>query len=616
MRLWIDVYDSSWNRVGDGPVITVTDASVTRLLDGPGTIRFDAMLTDKRAMTLLTNEARVILFQNVDGVTREMGRGIIRGRRFREGRSKSLTFEAVDDLDELKRKNTGLARIYSNLSVSSIVSDLTGLVAGWTATTTGGATLTSMRFDGASVLKALQEITKQQGLHLRRGTGNRQVEVGAFGTDSGVRLTTPNQYHADQEDDTGIAWIESIEIEQDSEQVANWIVPLGQGEGESALSLRYSTRTSPYTIQTTTINGRTHYYIADSASVSTFGQIERVATFKQIGAVSNTDADLQNASNALYDAAAAWLQRNAVRLDSYRVIVRKCRTTIRPGDKVRVSYKGIVTRMGEPFTYIDVESDFWVMEVREEWGAGGPDVALVLASVDRVAMDAAEIVVGALEEIEIRNLRVQTYPSVRSFVYRREVANGFPAIMPVVLTETTTQLNRAKVRVTSRPFRSTAAGGAAGGNHDHRITAHGYYGALGAALPGGAALYQVSFLEEDGTNMTLYVPAIAVTDTHSKTFTTSGTHTHPQVYGISDDSSTPVSISVFVDGVNRTSALGGPWAGAGGTVTFEIDITQYLVNAVGGLRSAHTLEFRCASGQGEIEITVELYETIQAIAVT
>lgn len=439
------------------------------------------------------------------------------------------------------------------------------------------------------------------------------MEVGAFGTDSGVRLIVPNQFHEDQETETGIAFIESIEIEQDSEQVANWIVPVGQGEGESALTLQYSTRVSPYTIQNTVINGKTHYYLADSASITTYGQIERVATFKQIGAVSNSDADLQNASNALYDAAAAWLQRNAVRLDSYRVIVRKCRTTIRPGDKVRLAYTGVVTRLGEPHTYISVDSDFWVMEVREEWGSGGPDVALTLASVDRVAMDAAELVVGALEEINIRNLRVQTYPSVRSFVYRREIANGFPAVIPIVITETTTQLNRAVARVTSRPFRSTAAGGAAGGDHRHIMFKY-VSGYTAGSAPTSFSVHTVSLTGAPLTsqNIQLY-PGY---DQDMYTFAASGDHTHPQVYGISDDSATPVTISAFVDTVDRTTALGGSWAGSGGTVSFEIDITQFLVNAVGGLRSAHTLEFRCASGQGEIEVTVELYETIQAIAVT
>jgi hypothetical protein len=57
----------------------------------------------------------------------------------------------------------------------------------------------------------------------------------------------------------------------------------------------------------------------------------------------------------------------------------------------------------------------------------------------------------------------------------------------------------------------------------------------------------------------------------------------------------------------------------GGATTIDLDsavVTDYLVNAAGGVRQEHTLEVRCLGGQGRAEIQVELYEVVQAIAVT
>jgi hypothetical protein len=93
-------------------------------------------------------------------------------------------------------------------------------------------------------------------------------------------------------------------------------------------------------------------------------------------------------------------------------------------------------------------------------------------------------------------------------------------------------------------------------------------------------------------------------------------HTHGIAYGISDDVQTPSGISVYVDGIDRTSALGGPFAPSGGNVTIDLDtalLTGYLINAAGGLRQEHTVQLRCSSGRGRIEAQVEIAETVQSV---
>lgn len=627
MRLWAEVYDASGNRLGDGPVTALKNASIDRRLDGVGSITLSAPLSDRRARELLTNEARVRLYVEADGETRELGRGIVRSVRLAatEG-GFNLIADGPDELDELKRVNTLLGRSYT-ATAASIVNSLVALAAGWSASVSGGTNLIGARYDGASVLKALQELVEQQGLHLRAGTAARSLEVGAFGSDSGLRIVQAERIHRGLLRNDDLALISRLDIVLDSEDVVNWVIPLGQGEGAAALSLQHSTRSSPYTIQTTTgPDGRTLYYLSDSASIASYGQIEAVKTFRQIGAVSNSDADLENAANALYDAAAYWLQRASVRLDSYRCSVKKARLTIRPGDKVRLVYKGIVYRKNRPFSFIDVDGDFWVMKATERYGLEGATLDLELASVDRQAMNEARILVGALEAIKINNLRVQTYQNRSSFVFYYQMDSTHHADVPVELSDATTALNRCKIRVITRPFRATASGAASGGgqtssaagDHRHRM----FTFVSNANLTPGANFdtWNARIADSSNNNDNIFLWVASGGTTEIWTETASGTHTHTiddhthdLTYAIHDDTVNPNTVSIYIDGVDRTSALGGPWGGGGVAMDEELDITTYLVNAVGGLRQNHTVQLRCSSSQGEALVMVELVETIQAI---
>ncbi|MBZ0297591.1 MAG: hypothetical protein K8L99_33855, partial [Anaerolineae bacterium] len=84
-------------------------------------------------------------------------------------------------------------------------------------------------------------------------------------------------------------------------------------------------------------------------------------------------------------------------------------------------------------------------------------------------------------------------------------------------------------------------------------------------------------------------------------------------YGIVDDSEYPDTVRIAVNGVDYTAALGGPW-GVGGTAVDEvIDIADQI--NLSTLQQLHEVEVTCDGGQGEVEATVELYETIQSISV-
>lgn len=617
-RLYADVYDAAGERLGAGPV-PLLSASVTRGLDGVGSISLAVPGKDARAISLLQNERHVRIYQ-LDGgaqTARELGRGVI--RKLAAGGSASdwaLTGDGPDDLDALTRVSVLLGRKYSASSVSTIASSLVGLVSGWTASASGGNT-TDARFDGVSVLKALLAVCEQQGLHLRAGDDPNEVEIGAFGTDAGLRLVNPRRGHAALYDNDDVALIESISVDKSSEAVCTRLFPLGAGIGEAWLTLEDATRSTPYTVQSTTgPDGQTLYYIEDSAATSAFGQITKVGKFSNIAPLSNSAADMENAANALYDIAAAWLTRHSQRQDVYSVTCRKVRTRVRPGDKVRLAYRGVVTRNGVVVDYLDIDDDFWVMSATESAGVGGATLALKLSTVDAAEQTTAKIVIGALEELQLDGVSVKPYFNRVAWVYDKLLAPLVPATVPVKLSNATQRLNRCILQIKTSPFVSTVEAINVASPHTHLWATDvgeddGPYEwvTLGVYAPGidsGAGGFTAIRVPMKVDGLTDFLPLSTSTENETDFVTLS--------YGLFMDDVTPEGIRVFIDGTDYTSALGGPWAPSGGETTITLDITaQILANPP--LQGSHPVRVECTTGRGALEITVEVYETIQSIRV-
>jgi hypothetical protein len=106
----------------------------------------------------------------------------------------------------------------------------------------------------------------------------------------------------------------------------------------------------------------------------------------------------------------------------------------------------------------------------------------------------------------------------------------------------------------------------------------------------------------------------------TQTSSADGTHTHDIEYAITDDTEHPQSITVSVNGVDKTLALFGSATLAGSNAAIDViadadELTTLLQNASGGLRQEHEITIDCGSGQGRIEATVEIYEITQTIIV-
>lgn len=405
MRVWVDVLDGANARIGDGPVL-VQSASIKRKLDGVGSVAINAPAADARAIRLLQVGRRLAIHAELGGTLRELGRGTIQSITIKESTGgATLAAKGPDALDELKARTTHLNRDYDNQAVSTVVAALVGL-ANWTATVDTGLGSVTRKFDGESVLKALQLLADGGGWHLRHESGT-VLAFGALGADTGLRLVQRSQAAHDLYTNDLVTLIEDISLEQTSGDVANWIIPLGKDDAGGRLTLEHSTRTTPYTIQTMTgPDSSTLYFLADSASIATYGQRERVLALNTIVALGSTATDLERAANALYDAAAATLARSSERQDVYRVRFRKAwQTAVRPGDKVRLVYRGEVKQAGISVRYLDTDALYWVLDVDESVGVEGHSVSVAISNVDRQVRDGVQVVADAIEGVQLQSVR-------------------------------------------------------------------------------------------------------------------------------------------------------------------------------------------------------------------
>lgn len=527
MRIWIDVYNPLGTRIGQ-PVVNVISASITRALDGGGKFVIVVPATDQRAATLLDNENRVKIWYWNGTQKRMLGAGVIDTVSVTASEGGfQMNVSGPDTLDELTRYNTLVNYQFVEQQVENVIGSL-AVEAGWNATIVGGttSTLVTARFDGTNILKACIETVKGQGVHFRQSTTlERTLEVGLFGSDSGVILISPTALHDDLLANDKIALITRLSRVRKTNAVYNWFLPLGSGEGVAALTLEKSTRGTPYIIETVTgRDGKTLYIIKDQASIDQYGEIRKVGVFKQISPVSNSETALTLAANALYDAAASELKRNSVRQDVYSVSCRKIASTIQPGDKIWVRYKGMAFVDGVPIIPLDVNEQFWVLKATEKVSSEGVTLDLEISNVDKHAETTESIIVGALDTVNVRNMKPVTGITVFPSPQTDSCDAGYKdAVFYLELQDFVTDVVKVILTFTTRPLHTTA------------------------------------IVTQSGTWISQYYPRILISPVY------------------------PKNISIEINGVDVTAdfaAQGAPWNdnNLNAAVNVSIDITQYVLD--------------------------------------
>lgn len=391
-RVWIDVFNAAGDRIV-GPV-SAQSAVVQQVLDGAGSLSFVAPLADARARALLTNEARVAVYTEYNLSPRLVGSGFLtRVTRQISASGYAFACEGPDMLAALQRKKTTLDLLLSG-TFSSAISTLAG-AGGWSATVSGAWSNVSMLVDTQSVLNALIAVCESKGAHLRHGSLSTTLEVGAFGDSIGVLATNQVLPSAEVESSDQVVLIQNAQIMADSEDICNYVIPIAQG-ATAGTRLTLQSSTNPAVLSEVDGFGKTVYFIRDNDSIDAYGRIEQIRPFRDIAPASSSAPDVTAAANALCQAAQAWLRVHAQPQESYKLTVTKVNTTIRPGDRIRVFFDGVITTEFGTEQLLQIDNFFYVMRIRETLG-DAPSAELEVSLIDRYSSTTASHIAAAME---------------------------------------------------------------------------------------------------------------------------------------------------------------------------------------------------------------------------
>jgi hypothetical protein len=552
--LWVIVKDPSGVQLGAGALLC-KNARVNQLLDGVGS--FDVSVPyDQQAESLLEVERRVEVWGRFDENARLLANGIVKRVSLKFGTSPQISVSCLEALEELKYTNTLLDFKLDNVTVSQAVQTLAGL-AGWTATVNFDGRVV-LRFDGVNVLKGLQEICNTNGIHFRAGVAPKNLEVGTFGDLLRITLMTTDS-PLTSSDTLGV--IDQVSIEEDGEQIFNWLLPLGAGEGEAALTLKNSTRADVKS--GVGANGQTYYYLEDAESVRLYGRKQKTVVFKNVVALNNSDGAKRDAANALRDATNAFLSRVSRPIERYSINVRVAPQTFRPGDRVRVIYTGLARTISGEDSFKRIDGVFWILRVSENYSENGRSTNLELASVDKPKVEPAKVLVMALENLEVRNLKPQPYPIAFNTVFSGLI-QGHTVAGARVNPEFRFKLN----------------------NYIYDVTA-------------------VRFIISTQPMYTVMQAGIYTTTLNTVTPAAGANHLHlitaqPNTFRGMPSTNYPSGLRLLINGVDVSANFGGPWGvGSNAVINQDIDVTNYIVS--NGIYNANIIRFEAESRTGNIQ---------------
>lgn len=604
MRIWCDVYNPTYTeRVGSGPLLPLS-AGFARKLDeaGNGSATF---AVDPRSLAIL--RPRYILeiwlsdLKMNEVITRKLGAFIIDTIRAND-RERTITVKGPGVMVKMVDKITLPGLAFEAEAVGDVLDTLAAL-AGWTVSHSGLTDLISVRFSGENVLKGIAVVAESQGIHIRTSSTVNQIEAGSFGTNPSnheIHYVEGDAAEIPFRSDTPIL-LTAAEVIEESSEIANYLLPMGGGEGDAALTLEaaYNASSRAY-IDRITLNGRYHYIIKDAASVAEYGQIERRLNIKRLAPTDSTDAAVLSASNALADASYQWLQRHKETYEQLRVSVANVNSEIKPGQKIRVLYQGVLNRGGIPYQWRNIDADYWVMSVEESVSNSGVEVKLDIANIDRYMTDAAGIVVGMMDAVNVEQVSAVPYPALYSWgPFQNPIDDSIVISFQFPVFDNTVKLNSVKMYVIRDYWTAVAGTASAGGDHRHLMfeTKGTWISPIGSY--GGRVMDAV---EGDISSHTVIMPNASDNDMY--TAGSSGDHTHDTEFSeVQQDNVKPEGLAIAVNGESVVSGLfpddgGDEYINADVAV---IDITD-AVRSVPDVRTWHDVDISCSTNRGDISV--------------
>lgn len=453
-NFWVDIEDSAGTRIGRGPLRASQFRHVSRL-SAAGEFSFVVSAADLNLSALA--EKRVAMCKYIDraGDLQTFGGGVIDKivRTVQEDGSLVITVSGNDLVRELSYRSVGALDLTGGGGAG--VTDAPDQVmafapAGWTIN--DGATLVNVYagYDGESVQSALSGIGEHIGEHWRLGSGRVIDWIGPSSTfaASDVRAVQHLNDPVAAETADAIAVITSLEEESDAADLLSRVIPRGAGNGGAALTLAYATDSAPggYTLNTSS------NYVKRDASETTYGRIERVIDFKNIGPLSNTTADIQAAANMLLQAAVEHLRRYGAPQKFYRVGLAKVGQSLQPGTLLRVVYRKLV----DGAAVYDLDDEFIIVEAERQISAEGiATTSVVISTIDRMPMTDSDYLAQQAMSARVLSAHQQLGASVDTFTYRDEMDNSKGVSFRFWLGDEYTSIQRAIMRFRIQSLRST-----------------------------------------------------------------------------------------------------------------------------------------------------------------
>jgi len=196
----------------------------------------------------------------------------------------------------------------------------------------------------------------------------------------------------------GFAADQEIFIGDADDWTADHEMALIQSVGATSLTV-YETLANTYASGADVLQNP-QFYIEDTASQATYGLRESTPAFGWIGpGEGQGDPTVQRqAAATLYNAASARLTRYKDNYETYALGgVLGLPLSVRPGDKVQVTYRGIVEYFGSEF-WADIDQDMFVLSITRTYeGTGAVVTALEVASVLRPTPNNVNLLVYNLD---------------------------------------------------------------------------------------------------------------------------------------------------------------------------------------------------------------------------
>ena len=232
----------------------------------------------------------------------------------------------------------------------------------------------------------------------------------------------------------------------------------------------------PYDIFTaltteTDLHAHLNWYISDPTSITSYGTRKRAFVAKDIVPLSATKPAFQVAANALYDLAAAQLDRWKEKQAGYTIECFGLDPLVKPGDKVRLRFKGKATLRGEHYMYLDLDTDVYILERQTTWQDFYVD-KLTVSNIDRQLQNDDEVVIGKLEDT-VRAFRTHVQTGIAVWAEQmgpEEVDLGADFDINARIPNTVAQLLRLEITITPRNIRSPVQVSTGESTHTHEVS--------------------------------------------------------------------------------------------------------------------------------------------------